>query len=385
MLYYKYKCEVILLATANRAIKYRIYPNAEQQVLLAKTFGCARFIYNKMLGDKIENYNKTKTMLNNTPAQYKDEFPWLKEVDSLALANAQLNLQTAYNNFFRSPKIGFPKFKSKHKSSSSYTTNNQHGTVYLAEKGIRLPKIGVIKAKLHRLPAFDWKLKSATISKSASGKYYCSILFEFDTVPLYVVPSEETTLGLDYSSPHFYVDSNGNEANYSRYYRCSEKKLAKEQKRLSRMKKGSANYSKQRIVVAALHEHVANQRRDFCHKLSRKIANSYYAVCVEDINLRGMAGSLKLGKSTNDNGFGMFRTMLEYKLREQGKQLIVINKWFPSSKLCRHCGTINQKLSLSDRTWICPSCGALISRDYNAAINIKEAGLNQYFAGVRSA
>ena len=372
------------MAAANRAIKYRIYPTPEQEVLFAKTFGCVRFIYNKMLGDKIEYYNQTKEKLNNTPAQYKKDFPWLCEVDSLALANAQLNLQTAYSNFFRDKRIGFPKFKSKHRSKLAYTTNNQNETVHLATDGIRLPKAGIVKARLHRLPPLDWKLKAATISKTAGGKYYCSVLFEFEIVPLYIVPSEERTLGLDYSSHDFYVDSNGDTANYNRYYRRAEKRLAKEQRKLSRKVRGSANYGKQKVKVASVHEKTANQRKDFCHQLSRKIANSYDAVCVEDLHLRGMAGSLRLGKSTNDNGFGMFRHMLEYKLNEQGKQLIVLDKWFPSSKLCRYCGTINKELTLKERVWLCPCCGRIINRDWNAAINIKTAGLAQYFSGVKS-
>ena len=373
------------MATTNRAIKYRIYPSAEQEVLLAKTFGCVRFIYNKMLGDKIEYYNQTKKKLSDTPAQYKDDFPWLREVDSLALANAQMNLQTAYNNFFRDKRIGFPKFKSKHNCESSYTTNNQKGTVSLVSQGVRLPKAGIVKAKLHRLPPVDWKLKSATISKTASGKYFCSVLFEFETVPLYVVPTEAHTLGLDYSSHDFFVDSEGKVAHCDHYYRGAEKRLAKAQRKLSRKKKGSVNYAKQKNKVALIHEKTANQRKNYCHQLSRKIANSYDAVCVEDLHLRGMADSLNLGKSTNDNGFGMFRKMLEYKLNEQGKQLIVLDKWFPSSKMCRLCGTIYKELSLKERVWTCKCCGSVIDRDVNAAINIKNAGLAQYFSDVKTA
>lgn len=200
-----------------------------------------------------------------------------------------------------------------------------------------------------------------------------------------IIPAAETTLGLDYSSHDFYVDSNGNKADYPRYYRKAEKRLKCQQCKLSHKKLGSNNRNKQRMKVAAIHEKTANQRKDFCHKLSRKIANSYDAVCVEDINLHGLAGSLELGKSTNDNGFGMFRTFLKYKMEDQGKLLIVIDKWYPSSKMCHECGTINQNLKLKDREWTCSCCGAHIDRDINAAKNIRDVGLKQYFEQINAA
>jgi putative transposase len=360
---------------ANKAYKFRLYPNKEQEILFNKTFGCVRFIFNKMLGDKIEHYKETKEKLNNTPAQYKKEFQWLKEVDSLALANAQMNLQTAYNNFFRSPKTGFPKFKSKKKNKNSYTTNNQSGTIDIVDKQIKLPKIGLVKMKQHRIIPSEQKIKSATISKTPSGKYYVSILVEYDFVPPIISLDKNKALGLDYASHSFYVDSQGIEADYPRFYRNTLDKLAKEQRKLSLMKYGSNNYYKQKIVVAKLHEHISNQRKDWIHKLSTQLANEYDYICVEDINMQNMAQSLKLGKSTNDNGFGMFRTILGYKLSDRGKKLIKIDKWFPSSKMCRFCGNINKELTLADRVWTCV-CGEIINRDENAAINIMNVGLN---------
>ena len=360
---------------ANKAYKFRLYPNKEQEVLFAKTFGCVRFIYNQMLADKIEHYKETKQKLNNTPAQYKKEFEWLKEVDSLALANTQMNLQTAYNNFFRSPKTGFPKFKSKKKNKNSYTTNNQGGTISIVDKQIKLPKIGLVKMKQHRVIPSDQMIKSATISKTPSGKYYVSILVEYEQYIPNIQLDKNKALGLDYASHSFYVDSQNREADYPRFYRAALDKLAKEQRRLSFMKYGSNNYYKQKIIVAKIHEHIANQRKDFVHKLSTKLANEYDYICVEDINMQGMAQSLKLGKSTNDNGFGMFRTILAYKLSDRGKQLIKIDKWFPSSKMCRHCGAINKDLTLADRVWIC-ECGVVLNRDENAAINILNVGLD---------
>ena len=360
---------------ANKAYKFRLYPNKEQEILICKTFGCVRFIYNRMLSDKIEYYNETKQRLNNTPAQYKAEFEWLKEVDSLALANAQINLQTAYRNFFRSPKTGFPKFKSKKRSKLTYTTNNQKGTVSIIDGKIKLPKVGLVKMKQHRLIPSDQKIKSATISKTPSGKYYVSILVEYEQTIPDIQLDKNKTLGLDYASHSFYVDSQGNEANYPRFYRNAQAKLAKEQRKLSLMKSGSNNYYRQKLAVARLHEHIANQRKDWIHKLSTTLAKEYDYICVEDINMQNMAQSLKLGKSTNDNGFGMFRTILNYKLMERGKMLIKIDKWFPSSKMCRHCGTINKNLTLADRVWTC-ECGAIINRDENAAINIMNVGLS---------
>ena len=360
---------------ANKAYKYRLYPNKEQEILLAKTFGCVRFIYNKMLSDKIEHYKETKEKLNNTPAQYKKEFEWLKEVDSLALANEQMNLQTAYNNFFRSPKVGFPKFKSRKRNRFSYTTNNQNGTVSIKDGKLRLPKIGLVRIKLHRLIPEGHKIKSATITKTPSGKYYAAILVEYEQEIPYVELDKNKALGLDYASHSFYVDSQGREADYPKFYRNAQEILAREQRKLSLMKYGSNNYLKQKIRVARLQEHISNQRTDWIHKLSTRLANEYDYICVEDINMQNMAQSLKLGKSTNDNGFGMFRTILAYKLADRGKKLIKIDKWFPSSKMCRFCGNINHELTLSDRVWTC-ECGQILNRDENAAINIMNVGLS---------
>ena len=261
----------------NKAYKFRIYPNETQRILFAKTFGCVRFIYNKMLGDKIEYYNQTKEKLNNTPAQYKAEFEWLKEVDSLALANAQMNLQKAYNNFFSNPKkYGFPKFKSKHKSQKSYTTNNQKGSVKIENGYIQLPKTGLVKIKQHRNIPDDYKIKSVTVSQNASGKYFASVLFEYEEE---IAEKElESFIGLDFSMHELYIDSNGNCPEFPKYYRLSEKKLKKEQRKLSKMLKGSINREKQRVRVAKLHEKIANQRKDFLHKQPRQIANVYDCV-----------------------------------------------------------------------------------------------------------
>lgn len=358
----------------NRAYKFRIMPNSEQRIMFAKTFGCVRFVYNRMLADKIKHYEETKQKLNNTPAQYKKEFDWLKEVDSLALANAQKNLQTAYNNFFRSPKVGFPKFKSKKSNHRSYTTNCVNGNIKLENGYLTLPKVGKINVKQHRNIPLDYKLKSVTVSQTPSGKYYASILFEYESQVQQIKP--KTFLGLDFSMPELYKDSNGNEPKYPHYYRQAEKRLKREQRKLSLMQKGSKNRDKQRIKVAELHEKVANQRKDFLHKQSRQIANAYDCVCIEDLDMKAMSQALNFGKSVSDNGWGMFVVFLKYKLEDMGKQLIKIDKFYASSQICSVCGYQNPETkNLSVRIWDCPQCGTHHDRDVNAAINIKNEGI----------
>ena len=276
----------------NKAIKYRLYPT-----------------------------NKQEEMLQTTPAQYKklDEYKYLKEVDSLALSNVQLHLQTSYKNFFRDKKTGFPKFKSAKHSRKTYTTNNQNGTVSIIGNGIKLPKIGIVKAKIHRQPITDWKIKSATISQDNDGKFYASVLFEFDKV-INQVPVSDKVIGLDYKSDGLYSDSNGNVCSSPKYYRRSQKKLARLQRQLCRKEKGSNNSNKARLKVARLHKHTANQRLDFLHKKSTEITNQYDVVCVETLDMRNMSNKgFGNGKATLDNGYGMFLMMLEYKLSDRGK------------------------------------------------------------------
>lgn len=369
----------------NRAIMYRAYPTPEQQVLLSKTFGCVRFVWNHMLMDAQQFWDEAGVFFIPTPAKYKNEFPFLKEIDSGALCNAQLDLKEARKRYREDPKnVGVPTLKSKRKSKMSYTTNvhsyvKKDGqlvkTLELTEDAVHLPKVGFVKIKKHRSPGNGWQLKAATVSCTRSGKYFISLLYEFEKDIHSIKPTKENSLGLDYSSHDFYVDSNGNVANYPRFYRRSEEKLARAQRRLSRMQFGSHHYDKQLYKVRILQEHIANQRKNFCHTVSTAIAKQYDAVFVEDINLRGLAGSLKLGKSTNDNGFGMFRTMLEYKLTSQGKTFAKIDKWYPSSKTCSVCGFIKDDLTLADRFWTCSACGTTHNRDHNAAINIRNVGL----------
>lgn len=371
----------------NKAYKFRLYPNQEQSTLISKTFGCVRFVYNKMLAERKDTYNKykdNKTELKKqklpTPAKYKDEFLWLKEVDSLALANAQLNLQSAYNKFFREHK-GFPKFKSKKHPIQSYTTNNQGGNIRIKDNKIKLPKIGWVRCKVHRQIAENEIIKSCTISRTPTDKYYVSILVEYDKEIQPIQVDKNNILGLDMDMKNLYTDSQGIKAEYPRFYRKMLDKLVVEERKLSRCKLGSNNRNKQRIKVAKLHEKVANQRKDFLHKLSKQLADNYDAVVIEDLNMQGMSQTLNLGKSVADNGWGMFTTMLKYKLEWQGKQLVKVDKWFPSSQLCSDCGFQNPETKdLSVREWICPNCGEKHNRDHNAAINIKNEGIRMLFA-----
>lgn len=369
----------------NKAIKYRLYPTTEQEILFTKTFGCCRKVYNLMLSDKLESYKSTGKFAAVTPAKYKKEYPYLKEVDSLALANAQLNLQGAFKSCFsksRKSKNGFPKYKSGKHSRKSYTTNNQHGTVALTDKSIRLPKIGYVKAVIHRKPDSNWLIKSATVSQEQDGKYYVSVLFEFDDPINTYVADRTNAIGLDYASDCLYIDSNGNMGTNHKYYRESHNKLVRAQRRLSRMQGSkkhetkSSNYLKQLRKVNKIHRHIANQRLDNLHKISTEIANQYDVVCVESLNMKSMANrGFGNGKTTLDNGYGMFLSMLEYKLSDRNKYLIKVDKWFPSSQVCHCCGALHPEMkNLTVRTMKC-DCGLTINRDQNAAINILREGL----------
>lgn len=363
----------------NTAYRYRLYPTKEQEIMFAKTFGCARFIYNKMLGDRLEHYKQTGEKLNNTPAQYKDQYPWLKEVDSLALANAQMNLNRAYNNFWRNPKhFGAPTFKSKHRYGASYSTNNQKGSVRLEGNKVKLPKIGWVKLRLHRLMMDNCTIKTVTISRTTSGKFYISILVEYENQILPIIPKK--FLGLDFAMHGLYVASDEDDADYPNFYKRTERKLAKAQRRLSKCKLHGKNWIKQKHKLAILHEKVANQRKDFLHRKARFLVDRYDAISIEDISVKVMAKRKKgkkfsFGKSVSDNGWNMFVGFLTYKLAWQGKSLTKVSKWFPSSQLCHVCGyRTNVTKDLSVREWTCPCCGTHHNRDKNAAINIREEG-----------
>ena len=371
----------------NKAYKFRLYPTKEQKEYFMKCFGCCRFIYNIMLEDKINYYEKEKKMLLNTPAMYKNRYEWLKEVDSLALSNVQRALEKAYKNFFRKQKVGYPKFKSKHHSRRSYTTNNQKGTIWIQKGQLKVPKLkSTIKVKQHRAISINESIKSATISQTKTGKFYVSILVAyersnkaFDCMKHLSGREPVKIIGLDFSMKELYVTSHGDKASYPRYYRQSLKKLKREQRKLSFCKKGSKNKEKQRLKVAKIHEKISNQRKDFQHKQSRQITNAVDVVVIESLDLKSM--SQTFGQGVYDNGYRTFVEYLAYKLKEEGKQLVKIDKWYPSSKTCSQCGVVKPTLSLSTRTYAC-ACGYVEDRDINAGINIRREGIRMLLSAV---
>ncbi|MBR2896161.1 MAG: transposase [Oscillospiraceae bacterium] len=371
----------------NTTIKVRIHPTQEQARLLDKSFGCCRYLWNRMLADAQEFYAAAGEHFIPTPAKYKKEAPFLKEVDSLALSTVHQNLRRAFQKFFEKPEhYGYPTFKRKKDGKNSYTTYCQYSkygagaNIFLTEDGIRLPKLEVVKATLHRKPLHWWKLKSATVSRTATGKYFCSLLYEYrERKPETVVPTVENTLGLNYSVSQLYIDSNGTAPGACQWLRQSQEKLAAIQRKLSRMERGSKNYERQLYKLRLLHEHIANQRKDFLHKESRRIANAYDAVCVANLNLREASQNKALG-NVMDSGFGQFRLQLAYKLERQGKPLLTVEKYTPTARTCSVCGEEHAELPAHQRRWRCTSCGARLDRAENGAVNIKTAALKQFFA-----
>ena len=357
---------------ARRAYKYRIYPDKEQRDFFERTFGCVRLFYNTSLDEMNKLYKEKKEYKDITPASYKERFPFFKEVDSLALANAQLNRNKALKSFFRKQNK-FPKFKAK-RNKQSYSTNNQNGTVYLSEdcKYISLPKIKNIKIKMHR--KFDGVIKTVTVSKECDETYYVSILVEEN---IEAKPKSKNSVGIDLGIKSYIVDSNSERIDNPKHLSRSLLRLAIEQRKLSHMKKDSINRNKQRIKVARLHRRIRNQRNDFLQKLSSKYINENQVIVLEDLNIKQMEQDSRLSRLIVDASWSKFVSMLEYKGNWYGRDIIKVPTYYPSSQLCSSCGYQNKEIKdLSIREWVCPKCGATHSRDHNASINILNKGLD---------
>ncbi len=373
----------------NKAYVFRIYPTKAQMILLDKTFGCVRLSYNTMLDEWNKSYKETGKAIHSTPKQLKEQFPFMKEVDSLAICNAEINLKGAFNKFFHKEN-GYPKFKKKG-IHDSYTTNSQQSKTnglysirIFDKKHILFPKLGLVKTKQHQCIGNDEVIKSATFSKT-SNEYFVSILVEYEQNGCNQIQPEQVKLddciGFDYSSTHLFVASDGTICDQNKHYRLAQKRLAKLQRKLSKKQRHSKNYVKQQRKLQKLSHHIANQRKDLIEKMSFTFTNQYKVFCFEDLNMRTMSkrkGKLKLGKSTMDNGFGFFRTRCEQKAASKGGCVVKVDKWYPSTKTCNHCGHKLKTIDINTKEWICPDCNKLNQRDYNAALNIKDEGFRLF-------
>lgn len=364
-----------------KAYRYRIYPNAEQKKAFAVHFGHTRHVYNWALALKIQSYEETgkslsrKELQNQLVQLKKTDKPWLKEVNSQSLLAALLQVETAYKNFFEK-RCGFPSFKKKYQGHQAYQCP-QHATVDFVKAQLHLPKIKSIAAVFHR--PFTGKIKTVTIKKTPSEKYYASVLVDDGLAPIPASPIEANqTLGLDIGLRDYLIDSNGNKTPNPRLFRKSQALLAKKQRQFSRKtKKDSKNRAKEKISLARLHEKVRLRRQDFVHQLSASLVykNHETSFAIEDLHIKGMIKNRKLSKAITDSGWRQFINAIGYKCKWHGKNLLSIDRFAPSSKTCHVCGAKRDKLPLSVREWQCDDCGARHDRDINAARNIKAFAL----------
>lgn len=360
-----------------KAFRYRIYPNKKQQELIQKTFGCSRFVYNYFLGIRIKEYenNKKSVGYNDTSkmlTSLKKELEWLKEPDKDSLQKSLKDLDMAYQKFFKEHS-GFPKFKSKKDRYKSYRTSCTNNNISFCDKHIKLPKLGMIKIRDKQIP--QGRILNATISQEPNGHYYCSLCCTEIELPQYQQTNKN--VGIDLGIADFAIFSDGTKIENPRFFEKSEDKLAKLQRELSRKTIGGSNWNKARIKVANLQKHISNQRQDFLHKLTTEIVKSFDTICIEDLDVKSMkeTDSKTRNKRVGDVSWSEFRKQLTYKSNWYGKQLSVVDRYYPSSQICHVCGERDGKKSEDIRKWICPHCGALHDRDVNASINILNEGL----------